>query len=61
MCLERATHSLSEIGRPVEGELLQYLSRLGWGAHQPGRRLRLAAEPRLEDGKFKPLRLPGIP
>lgn len=36
----------------------------GLGAHQPNRRLRLAAEPqtgRREDGKFRPLRMPGKP
>ncbi|WP_420095014.1 Tn3 family transposase [Escherichia coli] len=43
---ERATQGLVEAGKPVDGELLQFLSPLaGLGAHQPNRRLRLAAEP----------------
>ncbi|MGQ3970582.1 Tn3 family transposase [Klebsiella pneumoniae] len=35
--LERAAHALRGNGHAVDDSLLQYLSPLGWGAHQPDR------------------------
>ncbi len=42
--LERAAHALRGNGHAVDDALLQYLSPLGWGAHQPHRRLPLAQQ-----------------
>ncbi|WP_375338238.1 Tn3 family transposase [Escherichia coli] len=59
--LERATQGFVEAGKPVDGELLQFLSPLGWehlfltGRTSGGR----AAD--WKTGKFRPLRMPGKP
>ena len=56
--LERATQGLVEAGKPVDGELLQFLSPLGWG------RINLTGDyvwrqsRRLEDGSFGPYGCP---
>nr|WP_256943238.1 Tn3 family transposase [Delftia acidovorans] len=59
--LERATQGLVEVGKPVNGELLQYLSPLGWEHINLTGDYVWRQSRRLEDGKFRPLRLPGKP
>ena len=59
--LERATQGLVEAGKPVDGELLQYLSPLGWEHINLTGNYVWRQSRRLEDGKFRPLRLPGKP
>ncbi|HCR1541142.1 TPA: Tn3 family transposase [Pseudomonas aeruginosa] len=59
--LERATQGLVEAGKPVDGELLQYLSPLGWEHINLTGDYVWRQSRRLEDGKFRPLRLPGKP
>jgi hypothetical protein len=44
MYLERATQAMSELGKPVDGELQQYLSPAGRGSNQLDWRLCLVAE-----------------
>ncbi|WP_371034938.1 Tn3 family transposase, partial [Pseudomonas shirazica] len=59
--LERATQGLVEAGKPVDGELLQYLSPLGWEHINLTGDYVWRLSRRLEDGKFRPLRMPGKP
>ncbi len=59
--LERATQGLVEAGKPVDGELLQYLSPLGWEHINLTGDYLWRQSRRLEDGKFRPLRMPGKP
>jgi hypothetical protein len=56
--LERATQGLVEAGKPVDGELLQYLSPLGWEHINLTGDYVWRLSRRLEDGKFRPLRMP---
>ncbi|GHL51241.1 hypothetical protein ECZU29_60910 [Escherichia coli] len=51
---------LVEAGKPVDGELLQFLSPLGWDINLTGDYVWRQSR-RLEDGKFRPLRMPGKP
>jgi len=57
--LERATHAMCDTGKPVDGELLQYLSPLGWEHINLTGDYVWRQSRRLEDGKFRPLRMPG--
>ncbi|MGE1966725.1 Tn3 family transposase [Klebsiella pneumoniae] len=57
--LERATQGLVEAGKPVDGELLQFLSPLGWEHINLTGDYVWRQSRRLEDGKFRPLRMPG--
>lgn len=59
--LERATQAMGDTGKPVDGELLQYLSPLGWEHINLTGDYVWRQSRRLEDGKFRPLRLPGKP
>jgi TnpA family transposase len=59
--LERATQAMGEAGKSVDGELLQYLSPLGWEHINLTGDYVWRQSRRLEDGKFRPLRLPGKP
>ena len=59
--LERATLGLGETGKPVDSELLQYLSPLGWEHINLTGDYVWRQSCRLEGGKFRPLRLPGKP
>ncbi len=59
--LERATRGLVEAGKPVDGELLQFLSPLGWEHINLTGDYVWRQSRRLEDGKFRPLRMPGKP
>ncbi len=59
--LERATQAMSEAGKSVDSELLQYLSPLGWEHINLTGDYVWRQSRRLEDGKFRPLRLPGKP
>ncbi|WP_407219122.1 Tn3 family transposase [Escherichia coli] len=59
--LERATQGLVEAGKPVDGELLQFLSPLGWEHINLTGDYVWRQSRRLEDGKFRPLRMPGKP
>ena len=54
--LERATRGLVEAGKPVDGELLQFLSPLGWEHINLTGDYVWRQSRRLEDGKFRPLR-----
>ncbi|VCX58274.1 Putative transposase (identified by ISEscan HMM) [Escherichia coli] len=56
--LERATQGLVEAGKPVDGELLQFLSPLGWEHINLTGDYVWQQSRRLEDGKFRP-RMPG--
>ncbi|WP_157715655.1 Tn3 family transposase, partial [Salmonella enterica] len=59
--LERVTRGLGEAGKPVEGDLLRFLPPLGWEhINLPGDYVWRPSR-RLEDGKFRPLRMPGKP
>ncbi|WP_245207365.1 Tn3 family transposase [Salmonella enterica] len=58
---ERATQGLVEAGKPVDGELLQFLSPLGWEHINLTGDYVWRQSRRLEDGKFRPLRMPGKP
>ncbi len=58
---ERATRGLVEAGKPVDGELLQFLSPLGWEHINLTGDYVWRQSRRLEDGKFRPLRMPGKP
>ncbi len=59
--LERATQGLVEAGKPVDGELLQFLSPLGWEHINLTGDYVWRQSRRLENGKFRPLRMPGKP
>ncbi|HHG8568656.1 TPA: Tn3 family transposase [Pseudomonas aeruginosa] len=59
--LERAIQGLVEAGKPVDGELLQFLSPLGWEHINLTGDYVWRQSRRLEDGKFRPLRMPGKP
>ena len=59
--LERATQGLVEAGKPVDGELLQFLSPLGWEHINLTGDYVWRQSRRLEDGTFRPLRMPGKP
>jgi TnpA family transposase len=59
--LERATQAMGDAGKSVDGELLQYLSPLGWEHINLTGDYVWRQSRRLEDGKFRPLRLPGKP
>ncbi|ECS1907183.1 hypothetical protein APM79_25235, partial [Salmonella enterica subsp. enterica serovar Typhimurium var. 5-] len=48
-------------GQPVDGELLQFLSPLGWEHINLTGDYVWRQSRRLEDGKFRPLRMPGKP
>ncbi len=48
-------------GKPVDGELLQFLSPLGWEHINLTGDYVWRQSRRLEDGKFRPLRMPGKP
>ncbi len=50
-----------EAGKPVDGELLQFLSPLGWEHINLTGDYVWRQSRRLEDGKFRPLRMPGKP
>ncbi|GHL84528.1 hypothetical protein ECZU36_58120 [Escherichia coli] len=52
---------LVEAGKPVDGELLQFLSPLGWEHINLTGDYVWRQSRRLEDGKFRPLRMPGKP
>ncbi|WP_407260945.1 Tn3 family transposase [Klebsiella pneumoniae] len=49
---------LVEAGKPVDGELLQFLSPLGWEHINLTGDYVWRQSRRLEDGKFRPLRMP---
>lgn len=53
--LERATQGLGEAGKPVDAELLQYLSPLGWEHINLTGDYVWRQSRRLEDGTFRPL------
>ena len=57
----RATQAMGDAGKSVDGELLQYLSPLGWEHINLTGDYVWRQSRRLEDGKFRPLRLPGKP
>ncbi|MGF6461893.1 hypothetical protein ABID69_001600, partial [Stenotrophomonas sp. PvP087] len=57
----RETQGLVEAGKPVDGELLQFLSPLGWEHINLTGDYVWRQSRRLEDGKFRPLRMPGKP
>ncbi|EOD5600015.1 Tn3 family transposase [Pseudomonas aeruginosa] len=59
--LERAIQGLVEAGKPVDGELLQFLSPLGWEHINLTGDYVWRQSRRLEDGKFRPLRMPAKP
>lgn len=54
--LERATQAMGDMGKSVDGELLQYLSPLGWEHINLTGDYVWRQSRRLEDGKFRPLR-----
>jgi hypothetical protein len=56
--LERATQGLVEAGKPVDGELLQFLSPLGWEHINLTGDYVWRQSRRLEDGKFRPYGCP---
>ncbi|GHL22613.1 hypothetical protein ECZU24_54540 [Escherichia coli] len=56
-----APPGLVEAGKPVDGELLQFLSPLGWEHINLTGDYVWRQSRRLEDGKFRPLRMPGKP
>ncbi|MER0590539.1 Tn3 family transposase, partial [Pseudomonas aeruginosa] len=59
--LERATQAREEAGKPVNPELLQYLSPLGWEHINLTGDYVWRQSRKLEDGKFRPLRQLGKP
>ena len=59
--LERATQGLTDAGKPVNTDLYQYLSPLGWEHINLTGDYVWRQSRRLEDGKFRPLRMPGKP
>ena len=56
MYLERATQGLVEAGKPVDGELLQYLSPLGWEHINLTGDYLWRSSAKIGAGKFRPLR-----
>ena len=54
--LERATQGLVEAGKPVDGELLQYLSPLGWEHINLTGDYLWRSSAKIGAGKFRPLR-----
>ncbi|MFP1453851.1 Tn3 family transposase [Escherichia coli] len=52
---------VGQAGKPVDGELLQFLSPLGWEHINLTGDYVWRQSRRLEDGKFRPLRMPGKP
>ena len=59
--LERATQGLTEAGKPVNTDLYQYLSPLGWEHINLTGDYVWRQSRKLEDGKFRPLRQVGKP
>ena len=59
--LERATKALASHDQTVDDTLLQYLSPLGWEHINLTGDYVWRQSRRLEDGKFRPLRMPGKP
>jgi hypothetical protein len=59
--LERATQALGEAGTPVGGDLLQYLSPLGWEHINLTGDYVWRQSRKLEGGKFRLLRRLGKP
>ncbi|GHL78689.1 hypothetical protein ECZU34_64370 [Escherichia coli] len=59
--VRNAPPGLVEAGKPVDGELLQFLSPLGWEHINLTGDYVWRQSRRLEDGKFRPLRMPGKP
>jgi hypothetical protein len=56
--LERDTQATGNTGKPVGGELLQYLSPLGWEHINLTGDYVWRQSRRLKEEKFRPLRLP---
>ncbi|WP_407215108.1 Tn3 family transposase [Enterobacter kobei] len=61
VCTGTRPRGLVEAGKPVDGELLQFLSPLGWEHINLTGDYVWRQSRRLEDGKFRPLRMPGKP
>ena len=61
VAMERATQAREEAGKPVNPELLQYLSPLGWEHINLTGDYVWRQSRKLEDGKFRPLRQVGKP
>ena len=59
--LERATQGLADAGKPVDNDLYQYLSPLGWEHVSLTGDYVWRQSRKLEDGKFRPLRQLGKP
>ncbi len=59
--LERATQGLADAGKPVNTDLYQYLSPLGWEHVNLTGDYVWRQSRKLEDGKFRPLRQVGKP
>lgn len=59
--LERATQAQGEVGTPFGGDLLQYLSPLGWEHINLPNDSVWRQSRKLEGGKFSPLRRLGKP
>ncbi|RMN68159.1 Transposase [Pseudomonas savastanoi pv. savastanoi] len=59
--LERATQGLADAGKPVDNDLYQYLSPLGWEHVNLTGDYVWRQSRKLEDGKFRPLRQIGKP
>ncbi|MBN4181035.1 Tn3 family transposase ISPa40 [Pseudomonas savastanoi pv. phaseolicola] len=59
--LERATQGLTDAGKPVNTDLYQYLSPLGWEHINLTGDYVWRQSRKLEDGKFRPLRQLGKP
>ncbi|OTJ69784.1 Tn3 family transposase, partial [Pseudomonas aeruginosa] len=57
--LERATQGLVEAGKPVDGELLQFLSPLGWEHINLNGAYDCSQSCRVRDGQFRTLALSG--
>ncbi len=58
---ERATQGLADAGKPVDNDLYQYLSPLGWEHVNLTGDYVWRQSRKLEDGKFRPLRQIGKP
>ncbi|KKY54752.1 transposase [Pseudomonas amygdali pv. tabaci str. ATCC 11528] len=59
--LERATRGLTDAGKPVNTDLYQYLSPLGWEHINLTGDYVWRQSRKLEDGKLRPLRQLGKP
>ena len=59
--LERVTQAMREAGKPVDDALLQYLSPLGWEHINLTGDYVWRQSQRVENGQFRPLRMPGKP